>query len=128
MPFFKYQNDIMPFSNLTYGFKNRLIQLARINDATKISVAFPGTNIRINNTLILNLESVESYDRVVPLIVGPYYSRLVLHGQFTWVQVKRLVHSNVKQVRLMNRITVKPREYDDVVQFVLRFSRHFENK
>uniref|UniRef100_A0A7E4W5Z4 F-box domain-containing protein n=1 Tax=Panagrellus redivivus TaxID=6233 RepID=A0A7E4W5Z4_PANRE len=42
MPFFtNYETDILPFSCLPYEFKRRLIQLAALKDATKLSIACP---------------------------------------------------------------------------------------
>uniref|UniRef100_A0A7E4VA68 Transcriptional regulator n=1 Tax=Panagrellus redivivus TaxID=6233 RepID=A0A7E4VA68_PANRE len=83
--------------------------------------------ICVNNTLTLHLDNIKNYDRVIPLIAGSY-SRLVLHRQCTWAQVKLLIKSNVKQVRIMNKIRVTPEEYDDVVKFIFSFCRDFDNK
>uniref|UniRef100_A0A7E4ZX76 DUF3841 domain-containing protein n=1 Tax=Panagrellus redivivus TaxID=6233 RepID=A0A7E4ZX76_PANRE len=84
--------------------------------------------ICVNETLVLFLTSEESYDLIIPKITGPY-SRLVLHGyNYTWPQVKRLIHKRVKQVRIMDCIDVDPEEYDDIIDFLLRFSRGFVNK
>uniref|UniRef100_A0A7E4ZYG9 FTH domain-containing protein n=1 Tax=Panagrellus redivivus TaxID=6233 RepID=A0A7E4ZYG9_PANRE len=75
----------------------------------------------ISDTLILHLNS-KSYNNFKSLIFGSY-SQLVLYGRFTWDEVKILIHDKVKQVRIMNVIEVEPKEYDEVVNFVLRFSR-----
>uniref|UniRef100_A0A7E4VHY5 Receptor L-domain domain-containing protein n=1 Tax=Panagrellus redivivus TaxID=6233 RepID=A0A7E4VHY5_PANRE len=81
----------------------------------------------INDTLILDVSSNGNYDRIVPLINGPY-SRLILYGDFTWTQVKRLIHDNVKQIRIMGTVAVNESDNVDVVKFVHRFSRGLEYK
>uniref|UniRef100_A0A7E4VXE7 Recep_L_domain domain-containing protein n=1 Tax=Panagrellus redivivus TaxID=6233 RepID=A0A7E4VXE7_PANRE len=194
MPFIEYENENLPSRNLPYGFKSRLIELAPLNDAFKVSIACPEVKtlrqrrrrfynhiyvtddkrirniamkescenldfqwlryladgpftidptwqtvllvddivcknrpLYVNDTLVLDLKLVESYDRLVPLIVGPY-SRLVLYGHFTWDQIKNLIHDNVKQVRIMNKIEVYQRDYNEVVKFMNSFGRGFVNK
>uniref|UniRef100_A0A7E4V928 F-box domain-containing protein n=1 Tax=Panagrellus redivivus TaxID=6233 RepID=A0A7E4V928_PANRE len=81
----------------------------------------------ISDTLILYLTSNESYDRVMPLIAGPF-SRLILYGNFTWAQVQRLMHNKVKQVRITGSIDINPWEYDDVIKFLCRFARDLDYK
>uniref|UniRef100_A0A7E4VZU4 F-box domain-containing protein n=1 Tax=Panagrellus redivivus TaxID=6233 RepID=A0A7E4VZU4_PANRE len=194
MLFVEYEHENLPSRNLPYAFKSRLIDLASLNDAFKVSIACPEvktlrqrrrkfynhiyitdhTQIRnvamkescerlnfhwlryladgpytidptwqsvllvddivdgkrplyVNDTLILNFKSTESYDRLMPFIVGSY-GRLVLHGQFTWAQVQNLIHKNVKQVRIMNEMEVQQEDYNDVVNFVLSFARGFVYK
>uniref|UniRef100_A0A7E4VHX6 F-box domain-containing protein n=1 Tax=Panagrellus redivivus TaxID=6233 RepID=A0A7E4VHX6_PANRE len=198
MPFIEHQNNNLPYSNLPYAFKSRLIQLASLVDARTISIAcsdlknlnshrrksyttvyitdnrqvsdaakaYPQKEsdfnllyhfskfslikyildgpltinptwqtvlravqiaiddkpLYINDTLILYLLQADSYDRMMPLVAGTY-ARLVLYGQYTWTQVKQLIHSNVKKVRIMGNVDVEPEEYDDAIQFVLRFPR-----
>uniref|UniRef100_A0A7E4VXV6 Phage protein n=1 Tax=Panagrellus redivivus TaxID=6233 RepID=A0A7E4VXV6_PANRE len=71
--------------------------------------------------------SIRSYNLVIPLISGKY-NRLVIYGDFTWAQVKRLIHGNVKQIRIMSNVKVNQSEDDDVVNFVLSFSRGIDYK
>uniref|UniRef100_A0A7E4VUQ8 Glycosyltransferase family 2 protein n=1 Tax=Panagrellus redivivus TaxID=6233 RepID=A0A7E4VUQ8_PANRE len=87
----------------------------------------------INDTLILHLKYTR-YSQFKSLIFGSY-SRLVLYGglirsyhRWTWDEVKILMHDKVKQVRIMNVIEVNPKDYDDVVNFVLRFGRDVDCK
>uniref|UniRef100_A0A7E4VLT3 DUF3841 domain-containing protein n=1 Tax=Panagrellus redivivus TaxID=6233 RepID=A0A7E4VLT3_PANRE len=198
--FFKHENENVPRSCIPQAFKNRLIQLASVNDASKLHIAFKYTTdphrrhrelyngvyitdsryvlrfaakkawqchpwlcfpwrwfqydldgpctiypiwqsvlhvdeianqnevLCVTDTLVLFLTSEESYDLIISKITGSY-SRLVLHGyNYTWPQVKRLIHNKVKQVRIMDCVEVYPEEYDDVVKFMLCFSRSFVNK
>uniref|UniRef100_A0A7E4V8X4 Recep_L_domain domain-containing protein n=1 Tax=Panagrellus redivivus TaxID=6233 RepID=A0A7E4V8X4_PANRE len=81
----------------------------------------------INDTLILYFTSTESYDRLIPLISGTY-SRLILYGNFTWAQVHHLLHSKVKQVRIMGKVKVNPEDYDNVIKLVLRFASDLDHK
>uniref|UniRef100_A0A7E4VIU6 F-box domain-containing protein n=1 Tax=Panagrellus redivivus TaxID=6233 RepID=A0A7E4VIU6_PANRE len=81
----------------------------------------------VDDILVLYLTSVESYDRMVPLMVGSY-TRLVLYGQFTWAQIKHLIHDKVEKVRIMGNVQVTLREHDDVVKLMLRFGRGSQYK
>uniref|UniRef100_A0A7E4W220 Helitron_like_N domain-containing protein n=1 Tax=Panagrellus redivivus TaxID=6233 RepID=A0A7E4W220_PANRE len=80
--------------------------------------------IYVDDTLIMHCQ-IENFEKVIPYIFGPY-SRLVLHGDSTWNQVKRLVQSGVKQVRHSGLIRLQPTELDDFVDFVMRHSRGLE--
>uniref|UniRef100_A0A7E4VUV7 FBA_2 domain-containing protein n=1 Tax=Panagrellus redivivus TaxID=6233 RepID=A0A7E4VUV7_PANRE len=80
----------------------------------------------ISDTLVLHLKC-KGFSQSKSLIFGSY-SQLILYGWFSWDQIKVLIHDKVKQVRIMNNIEVEPNEYDDVVNFVLRFSRDIDCK
>uniref|UniRef100_A0A7E4V1F3 F-box domain-containing protein n=1 Tax=Panagrellus redivivus TaxID=6233 RepID=A0A7E4V1F3_PANRE len=81
----------------------------------------------VDDTLVLYFTSTESYDRLIPLMIRSY-SRLVIYGQFSWAQVKHLIHDKVKKVRIMGKVEVKHKEYNDVVRFMLRFARGIDYK
>uniref|UniRef100_A0A7E4VPZ5 NR LBD domain-containing protein n=1 Tax=Panagrellus redivivus TaxID=6233 RepID=A0A7E4VPZ5_PANRE len=76
------------------------------------------------DTLILHCESIESYEKVIPFLVGPY-RRLIINGNITWKQAERLITcaANVKQVRINARIHFEPGEHSLFVELVMLFCR-----
>uniref|UniRef100_A0A7E4UM39 F-box domain-containing protein n=1 Tax=Panagrellus redivivus TaxID=6233 RepID=A0A7E4UM39_PANRE len=83
--------------------------------------------IYVRDTLILHCRNIEVYEAVIPFISGSY-SRLVVYGKITWNQVKKLLHGNVKQIRIEGEVTVDQSQYDDVVEFIQGFCRGFMYK
>uniref|UniRef100_A0A7E4VMW9 F-box domain-containing protein n=1 Tax=Panagrellus redivivus TaxID=6233 RepID=A0A7E4VMW9_PANRE len=201
MPFIEYENDNLPFTNLPYEFKSRLINLSSTIDIPKLREICPDikpichrrrkfdkcTNVFISDnkkvydaarreidakmvqnfysrfqciryifdgpltfdprwdsiihvdeldenkpivvqdTLILHCKSFQVYEKVIPLIIGRY-SRLILYGEITWEQAKKLLHAHVKQVRIEGRICLNLSEYDDFVEYVQHFCHRFMDK
>uniref|UniRef100_A0A7E5A1R4 Recep_L_domain domain-containing protein n=1 Tax=Panagrellus redivivus TaxID=6233 RepID=A0A7E5A1R4_PANRE len=80
--------------------------------------------IHVADTVILHCESIESYEKVIPFIVGPY-RRLIINGNVTYQQVERLVTcaANVKQVLINARIHFEPGEHIIFVNLVMQFCR-----
>uniref|UniRef100_A0A7E4ZRT5 Anoctamin n=1 Tax=Panagrellus redivivus TaxID=6233 RepID=A0A7E4ZRT5_PANRE len=78
--------------------------------------------IYVEDTLFLHCESVESYDKLLPYICGPY-TRLVLCGRITWPQIRRLIHAKVLRVYIYATIEIKPEEYDDFAALVVQQTR-----
>uniref|UniRef100_A0A7E4VNE3 F-box domain-containing protein n=1 Tax=Panagrellus redivivus TaxID=6233 RepID=A0A7E4VNE3_PANRE len=82
-------------------------------------------DIYVNDTLILHCR-VAGYEKVIPRIVG-HYTRLELHGEVLWTQLKRLIHPGVKQVRVGGMITVNSAENDEFVDFIVRHCRGLDS-
>uniref|UniRef100_A0A7E4V6V5 Bestrophin homolog n=1 Tax=Panagrellus redivivus TaxID=6233 RepID=A0A7E4V6V5_PANRE len=80
-----------------------------------------------DQTLILYIQSIENYENVIPRIYGRY-NRLVLHGNLTWDQAKRLIHPNVIEIRIVGRIQMSPLQHNDFVQFVKQYCRSKEHR
>uniref|UniRef100_A0A7E4ZSY2 Response regulator n=1 Tax=Panagrellus redivivus TaxID=6233 RepID=A0A7E4ZSY2_PANRE len=78
--------------------------------------------IYVEDTLNLHCESIEICEKIIPFIIGPY-SRLIISGNITWNQAKRLITANVKHVRIDARMQFKPKERSDFVNFVMKFCR-----
>uniref|UniRef100_A0A7E4ZWR1 F-box domain-containing protein n=1 Tax=Panagrellus redivivus TaxID=6233 RepID=A0A7E4ZWR1_PANRE len=73
--------------------------------------------IYVRDTVVLHCNSTNSYEQIIPFICGPY-TRLTLHGNLTVDQVKQLVNSSVKKVRINARMEVPKNSYDDFTEFV----------
>uniref|UniRef100_A0A7E4V2H6 Gamma-glutamylcysteine synthetase regulatory subunit n=1 Tax=Panagrellus redivivus TaxID=6233 RepID=A0A7E4V2H6_PANRE len=73
-------------------------------------------HIYVKDTLVLNCKTLQSYEKVIPLICGPYH-KLILLGNITWNQVKQLVHPGVRQVRIDANLALHWKEYDDFAHF-----------
>uniref|UniRef100_A0A7E4VHW6 Uncharacterized protein n=1 Tax=Panagrellus redivivus TaxID=6233 RepID=A0A7E4VHW6_PANRE len=82
--------------------------------------------IYVKDTLFLDCERTKSYDEVIPLIYGPY-TRLILSGNITWAQAKRLIHSKVQKVYIYADIEIEQHEYDDFATFVVQHSHSFHS-
>uniref|UniRef100_A0A7E4UMX9 Glycosyltransferase family 92 protein n=1 Tax=Panagrellus redivivus TaxID=6233 RepID=A0A7E4UMX9_PANRE len=71
--------------------------------------------INVRKTLVLHCNSVFNYAQIIPHIWGPY-TRLVLHGNITLNQVKRLVTPKVMRVRI-GALTTLESHYVNYIEF-----------
>uniref|UniRef100_A0A7E4ZXR3 F-box domain-containing protein n=1 Tax=Panagrellus redivivus TaxID=6233 RepID=A0A7E4ZXR3_PANRE len=77
-------------------------------------------HIYVEKALVINCNSVTSYEKVIPYISGPY-THVVLNGNVTWKQVKRLVHPNVKKTDIKATIHISSAQsYANFAKFVMR--------
>uniref|UniRef100_A0A7E4V6V1 Glycosyltransferase family 92 protein n=1 Tax=Panagrellus redivivus TaxID=6233 RepID=A0A7E4V6V1_PANRE len=80
-----------------------------------------------DQTLILHIQSIANYENLIPRICGTY-NRLVLHGNFTWDQAKRLINANVIEIRIIGRLEIPPTQHNNFDIFVMRHCQSKEHK
>uniref|UniRef100_A0A7E4US31 Nicotinate phosphoribosyltransferase n=1 Tax=Panagrellus redivivus TaxID=6233 RepID=A0A7E4US31_PANRE len=86
------------------------------------------TQIYVEDTLVLYCTEFESYDTLIPLIIGSY-SRLVINGRISWDQAKQFIHEGVKQIRFNTKTFVlDPTDFDDCIDYVAKHSRGYDYK
>uniref|UniRef100_A0A7E4ZR55 Recep_L_domain domain-containing protein n=1 Tax=Panagrellus redivivus TaxID=6233 RepID=A0A7E4ZR55_PANRE len=81
--------------------------------------------IFIKDTLVLNCQSIESFERLIPHICGDF-SRLMIHGgDINLNQLKRLLLPSVRKVVITANIRLLPHEYDEAVRLIMGHVRGF---
>uniref|UniRef100_A0A7E4VSV0 Glycosyltransferase family 92 protein n=1 Tax=Panagrellus redivivus TaxID=6233 RepID=A0A7E4VSV0_PANRE len=75
--------------------------------------------IYVKNTLVLYCVSTDSYEKIVPFIIGKY-SRLILHGNITIYQLSPLATQYVDKIRVSARMEIPQEKYDNFALFMVR--------
>uniref|UniRef100_A0A7E4W9D0 Band_3_cyto domain-containing protein n=1 Tax=Panagrellus redivivus TaxID=6233 RepID=A0A7E4W9D0_PANRE len=79
--------------------------------------------IHVTDTLVLHIDTISSFEKLIPFICGPF-TRLTIHGgDIKLDQLKRLMRDTVRKVEITAQIELKRDEYDDAVRLITQHVR-----